>query len=339
MRIGISNKTRFWQDYVFSHPPDGCKYERALDMPWHVLGVNDQFLLHTKYFLPQRRFDLFHTYNSVVVNKRPWVIEVESYLPRYKPMRQERRLFQWGRQQLASKYCKQLIFTSKRALRLNRSELEEAGVDPAKMSVVYRAVQQYTSKHEQHDTFNILFAGNGFYRKGGMELLRVMEALPHKELRLTIVSSMEVDWAVFPTQTELEWVARMLRDPRITLLQGLPHGQLIEHMQAAHLFVSTTWSDPFNNTILEAMACGTPVLCSNISSLPEIVEEGRNGYLFDVERLTRQEVVEQLQEKVLALFNDRELLADLAKGSAQIVQEKFSLAARNKALRHVYGLE
>jgi glycosyltransferase involved in cell wall biosynthesis len=34
-------------------------------------------------------------------------------------------------------------------------------------------------------------------------------------------------------------------------------------------------------TLLEAMACGTPVICTNVASMPEIVEDGKTGFIVE----------------------------------------------------------
>jgi glycosyltransferase involved in cell wall biosynthesis len=41
------------------------------------------------------------------------------------------------------------------------------------------------------------------------------------------------------------------------------------------------FDEPFGFSVVEAMACGTPVIASRRGSMPEIVREGRNGYLVD----------------------------------------------------------
>ncbi len=336
-KIGISNKTRFWQHYVFSNPTDGYVYDRALDTPWHLLGVNDQFLLHTKYFAPIKSFDFFHTYNSIVVNHKPWVIEVESYLPRYKPMREQRQLYRWANDMLANDYCKKIIFTSESTAKMNRQVLLDSGVDPEKMTVVYRAEKRYKPTNSNSNTSNILFAENGFYRKGGMELLRAMEALKDEDIRLLIISRMEVDWAVFPSEEERTWVRKMIEnDPRIQCQGNLSHNKVIEEMQRAHLFVSTTWSDPFNNTTLEAMACETCIIGSNTSSMPEIVEEERNGFLLDIQNLTRTAIGESIAEKIEMLKSDSGLLERMSIASEAIAREKFDINVRNERLKKVY---
>jgi len=50
-------------------------------------------------------------------------------------------------------------------------------------------------------------------------------------------------------------------------------------MQAAEVFVFPSLYEGFGLPILEAMACGTPVACSSISSMPEVA--GDAGVLFD----------------------------------------------------------
>lgn len=336
--VGISNKTRYWQHYCFSNPPEGYRYSRGVDVPWHLLRVKNQFLAHTKLFFPLKHADLYHTYNSVVANCRPWVIEVESYLPRYKPMHESHPLFRWGLRRLASDHCKQLIFTSENTARMNRDRLIKEGVDPAKMCVVYRAVEQYQPAEKDPAHFTILFAGNGFYRKGGVELLKAFQRLGRtKDVRLWIVSTLEVDWGVFPKQEDIDWVERTIADdPRITLHLGLPHSSLLQMMRRAHVFVSTTFSDPFNNTVLEAMGAQLPVISSRISSIPEIVQDGLNGWLLPVEGRGSDEIAEEIAQRLHLLMTDSALYRSMCAESLSLVRKKFDLRVRNAKIKAIY---
>ena len=335
--IGISNKTRYWQHYCFSNPPDGYRYSRMLDVPWHVLRVKNQFLAHTKFFFPLKPADMYHTYNSVVANSRPWVIEVESYLPRYKPMRESHPLFRWGQRRLAGNDCKQLIFTSAYTARMNREHLVRAGVDPAKMTVVYRAVEQYLPGEKDRDNFTILFAGNGFYRKGGIELLKAFQRLGRTDARLWIVSTLEVDWGVFPTREDIAWAERTIADdPRITLHRGLPHADLLQLMRKAHVFTSTTFSDSFNNTVLEAMGAQLPVISSDVSSIPEIVAHERNGWLLPVTDRPSDEIADDIAERLKQLMEDPALYRRMSAESLAVTREKFDLRVRNERLLAIY---
>lgn len=335
--IGISHKTRYWQHYCFSNPPAGYRYERKWDIPWHLAGIDMEILAQTKLFMPFAKADLLHTYNGVVVNPRPWVVEVEDYLPRYEKLSPTHPLYRWALRRLASTDCKALIFTSERTMNRNREHLLAAGVDPGKMSVIYRAVEQFEPEGRDERFFTVNFTGNGFYRKGGVELLKAFKKLNRPEMRLVVVSTLEVDWGVFPEKEVIQWAEKIIaEDPRITLHRRLPHDQVIGQMRAADLFVSTTFQDPFNNTTLEAMGAGLPVICSDAGALPEVVQDGRNGWVIPVNERSSDEIAEEIAARILQLIGDPALRRSMGEANHSIIDGRFSLAVRNAALTKVY---
>jgi len=50
------------------------------------------------------------------------------------------------------------------------------------------------------------------------------------------------------------------------------------------LIVPSLWNEPFGRIVPEANSYGVPVLVSNRGGLPELVEEGKNGYMFDPDK-------------------------------------------------------
>lgn len=54
---------------------------------------------------------------------------------------------------------------------------------------------------------------------------------------------------------------------------------LKQYYSAADIFVTTPWYEPFGITPLEAMACGTPVVGSNVGGVKFTVRDGETGYL------------------------------------------------------------
>ncbi|MEO8733507.1 MAG: glycosyltransferase family 4 protein, partial [Flavobacteriales bacterium] len=185
--------------------------------------------------------------------------------------------------------------------------------------------------------FTILFAGNGFYRKGGSELLKAFLSLTRTDVRLVIISTLETDWGVFPSSEEISWAERTIADhPRITLHRRLPHSALIAHMRSADAFVSTTFADPFNNTVLEAMACGLPVISSNTGALPEVVEEGRNGWSLIVKDRLSDDIAEEIAMRLLQWMDDPNLRLRMGVESALVAEQKFDIGVRNATLTQIY---
>ncbi|GAJ16111.1 unnamed protein product, partial [marine sediment metagenome] len=53
------------------------------------------------------------------------------------------------------------------------------------------------------------------------------------------------------------------------------------YKKAKALLFPIQWEEPFGLVMIEALATGTPVLAYNFGSVPEIIEEGRSGFIFD----------------------------------------------------------
>src|SRR5215208_758166 len=104
------------------------------------------------------------------------------------------------------------------------------------------------------------------------------------------------------------------------------------YAQEAHLFLqeldcffyrtSENYLEPWGRVITEAMACGLPVVCHNRGGYAEIIEDGRNGFLFD----TQQEAL----EIVLKLKEDLALRERVGKEARRSAEELFSDAVRSE---------
>jgi len=92
-------------------------------------------------------------------------------------------------------------------------------------------------------------------------------------------------------------VDRVDRDYFDELIKPQIDGNLIEYIGeitdaqkseflsgALALLVPIDWPEPFGLVMIEAMACGTPVIAFNRGSVPEIIEDGVNGYIVEDEQ-------------------------------------------------------
>ncbi len=54
------------------------------------------------------------------------------------------------------------------------------------------------------------------------------------------------------------------------------------------LLHAVTWPEPFGLTLIESMACGCPVIAFNLGSIPEVVQDGKTGFIVgDVDQMVR----------------------------------------------------
>ena len=69
----------------------------------------------------------------------------------------------------------------------------------------------------------------------------------------------------------------------IVHLRTAPNTEVYRLMDESDFFVFPTLHDTFGYVTLEALACGTPVLASATNAMPEVIEDGRSGYLLPLE--------------------------------------------------------
>jgi glycosyltransferase involved in cell wall biosynthesis len=73
--------------------------------------------------------------------------------------------------------------------------------------------------------------------------------------------------------------ARLGLDQRVTFMGAMPQAELAELMARAQVLVLPSLSEGLGRVLLEAMACGTPVIGSAVGGIPEIIQEGTTGFL------------------------------------------------------------
>ncbi len=128
----------------------------------------------------------------------------------------------------------------------------------------------YASKHEDY----LLFAGRIVPEKGIKEAIQVAQKTKH---RLLIIGPVYDDHREYFDQ----YIKPHLND-KILYLGFMEQAQLVKYYQKAKAFLMPIqWEEPFGLTMAEAMACGTPVIALRRGSVPEVVVDGKTGFIVD----------------------------------------------------------
>jgi L-malate glycosyltransferase len=86
-----------------------------------------------------------------------------------------------------------------------------------------------------------------------------------------------------PERADAETLAARLGVERFVEFVGKqPQSQVRDYLSAADLFLLPSESESFGLSALEAMACEVPIIATRVGGVPEVVEEGGCGYLFEV---------------------------------------------------------
>ncbi len=117
----------------------------------------------------------------------------------------------------------------------------------------------------------LLSVGHLIERKGHELVIGALPSLPH--FRLLIAGD-------GPERARLERLSKTLKvSERVSFLGALPHEQLHKIYAAADALVLASSREGWPNVLLESMACGTPVVASNIWGNPEVVSRPEAGVL------------------------------------------------------------
>jgi len=293
-------------------------------------------------------YDLIHSTRGILIlNKKPWIVDIESggafaglsfsYLK--KPAMQKRII-----KLLSSPYCKKIIPQSESA---KRSLLEnvDCSTFEDKIETLYLAYRSAKLKRKESNKVRISFIGRGFYEKGCNDLQEAFKILNKKypdKLSLKIKGNIPE--------------GKKLKLPNVNYLGRIedPKEFYDEIFGDCDIYVQPTTIDSYGVSIQEAMSTGLPIVCVDDFTLPELVQDGYNGFLvkseihwydyrFDLKKYVKDvtkphpQTVKELVEKISILIEDPKLRKEMGENSFNLVDSgKFSIKERNKQLNRIY---
>jgi len=95
--------------------------------------------------------------------------------------------------------------------------------------------------------------------------------------------------------------------------------RVAQYFQAADIFLHAAHADTFPNTVLESLACGTPVIATAVGGIPEQIEEGETGFL-----VPPQDSV-MMAQKIRYLLQDDALRQYMGLQAAAVAKRDFAL--------------
>ncbi len=170
----------------------------------------------------------------------------------------------------------------------------------------------------------ILHVGRIVPRKGIDTVIQGFAGLVHRHrtpARLLIVGgeSDDPDPAATPEIGRLRQVAVQEGvEDSITFVGRRGRDRLKYYYSGADIFVTTPWYEPFGITPLEAMACGTPVIGSNVGGIKFTVRDSETGYL------VAPKDPEALADKLAHLYSHPKLLTVFGRQAVQRVNDLFT---------------
>ena len=165
----------------------------------------------------------------------------------------------------------------------------------------------------------VLFVGRVCEGKGVRQLLQAWRQLPHVPL-------------VIAGDGPLRQEAQRTAPANVSFAGVLPGEETVKQMKAARFLVfPSVGYETFGMAVLEAAACGVATIGSRLGAIPELVQDGQTGLLFDPQD------AEELTAKVAWAWSHPVSMNEMGAAARRQYQRKYSAHAGYESLMRLYG--
>ncbi len=175
------------------------------------------------------------------------------------------------------------------------------------------------------DGFIFIFVGGITYRKGVDRLVRSWCEFNKKypATSLILLGPRSIDEGAVGDRYCYNEVVGFIGENNLSQTISMPGkvDNVHQFLQCADIFVFTSLLEGMANVVLEAMACGLPVISTPVSGIVDIIRSGENGEIIDRQNHDSSQLVATMEK----LYLDKSLRKKYSRAGLAVIAEKFSL--------------
>lgn len=176
----------------------------------------------------------------------------------------------------------------------------------------------------------LLYVGRINERKGIQILLESLLNI-RNPVKLVIIGPV-YDKGYFKKVLKLIDIIHSENKHSVKYLGELNQNDIIKWYQKATISITPSLNEPFGIVILEALACGTPVVASKVGGIPEIVKNGVNGVLVPPKD------PEKLAKSIIYLLENNDLRTKMGENGRKTVVKNFAWSRITDKLLEFYSM-
>ncbi len=161
---------------------------------------------------------------------------------------------------------------------LKNRAINDFGIPSEKIAVIYTGHDEKNfnlgeRKQQESSIKNILFLGNIIESKGVFDLLKAISIIRNSDEKLFA----RLSWRFVGKITDREKLTNFLNVYKlrnnVEVVGEVPRDEVAKYMKRADFFILPSWSEGMPVALLEAIACGLPVIATTVGGIPEVVNE------------------------------------------------------------------
>jgi glycosyltransferase involved in cell wall biosynthesis len=153
-------------------------------------------------------------------------------------------------------------------------------------------------------------------------MLNLLEALPLVSLNQTPWSFHIIGDGKLRDEINEQIIKKKLT-AQVRVSNWIPHEDLPEVLNQLRLLIVPSYTEGLPNIVLEAMACGTPVVATAVGAIPDIIHDGKTGF-----------IIHEHSPSCIAQTIERAILSpeieDIIKNARNLIEEEFRFTSTVK---------
>jgi len=118
-------------------------------------------------------------------------------------------------------------------------------------------------------------------------------------------------------------------EAQVKLMGWIDHEDIPQYLNELKMLVLPSFTEGLPNVVLEAMACGTPVLATPVGAIPDVIKDCETGFLLKFND------PEHIADRIVELLGKPELLKKVSINAYNYVRENFSYEKTLEAWRKI----
>lgn len=187
-----------------------------------------------------------------------------------------------------------------------------------------------SENNQQANRFNIFFIGLLGRRKGIYDILEVIKLLSfskNKDIKFILAG----DWE---SKEDKENILKLIKQKEINnficFLGEIAGDKKIKAFCNADIFLFPSYAEGFPIALLEAMASGLPVITTPVGGIPELVEDGVNGFL------VKPGDINSMVDKIIELFRDEKSRKLIRNNNMDKIRKYYAIEKIDEELNKIY---
>lgn len=187
----------------------------------------------------------------------------------------------------------------------------DKNIPEAKLLLIHLGIDLdnfYQTKKEDK-TFRIIFCGHSCIRKGTHYLLEAFSSLKLRNAELWLIGHVFEDIKEFLKKYEGYY----------KIIGYIKNNELYKYYSQGSVFILPSLTDAFGMVILEAMACGLPVIATENTGARDVINDKIDGFIIPVRD------AESLKKKIIYMYENQNICEQMGQNAKEKIKQQYTI--------------